>query len=84
MNFIYLYIHKSKIKFFRAKIEIEKVMNNFNNIFNFHSIEKLRELLQEDSDKKFEERKNKNKQNGYNNNSNTEKKNKQNENKINN
>lgn len=38
-------------------------MSNFNNIFNFHSIEKLRELLQEDSEKKFEVRKNKNKQN---------------------
>lgn len=38
-------------------------MSNFNNIFNFHSIEKLRELLQEDSDKKYEERRNKNKQN---------------------
>ena len=37
-------------------------MSNFNNIFNFHSIERLRELLQEDSDKKFEDRKNKNKQ----------------------
>jgi len=38
-------------------------MSNFNNIFNFHSIEKLRELLQEDSDKKFGERKYKNKNN---------------------
>ncbi len=55
-------------------------MMNFNNIFNFHSIEKLRELLQEDSDKKFEDRKNKNKQNG---NIATDKKNRQNENKIN-
>lgn len=38
-------------------------MSNFNNIFNYHSIEKLREILQEDSDKKYEERRNKNKQN---------------------
>lgn len=38
-------------------------MTNFNNVFNYHTIEKLRELIQEDNDKKYENRKNNNKQN---------------------
>lgn len=52
---------------FRTKIEIEKAMNNFNNIFNYHSVEKLRELIQEDNDKKNENRRNNNNQNANNN-----------------
>jgi len=43
-------------------------MSNYNNIFHFHSIEKLREIIQEESDKKYDDKRNKYKQNGNNNN----------------
>ena len=57
-------------------------MNNFNNLFNYHTIEKLRELVQEENDKKYEYRRNNNKNYANNNNQNKEK-NGQKETKIN-
>ena len=63
----------NKFIFNRMVNEIESNMRNFNNIFNFFSIEKLREIIQEEADKKNENNNNKNNQRKNNNFSNTNK-----------
>ncbi len=45
-----------KYIYFRVKSNFENAMNNCNNLFTYHNVDKLRELLKEENDKKNEKK----------------------------